>query len=187
MTFSIDQFKSALALGGARPSLFEVQISFNSGSGLISSGLAKTPFMIRAAGIPASTTNSFPVPYFGRQIKFAGDRVFDDWSVAVINDEDFAVRTAFEEWSTLINSHEENISALRPGLGTPGTSSTGYKSNAVVKQYSKLGGNPIAAYQFIGLFPNNISDIPLAWNSTDEIEEFSVQFSYDYWERLSTV
>lgn len=187
MTFSIDQFKSAFALGGARPSLFEVQITFNSGNGLITNGLAKTPFMIRAAGIPASTTNSFPVPYFGRQIKFAGDRVFDDWNVAVINDEDFAVRSAFEEWSNLINSHEANLATLRPGLGTPGSSSTGYKANATVKQFSKLGGSPIAAYQFIGLFPGNISDIPLAWNATDEIEEFTVQFSYDYWEKIITV
>lgn len=186
MTFSIDQFKSALALGGARPNLFEVQITFNSGNGDITNGLLKVPVMVRAASIPAETTGAFPVPYFGRQIKFPGDRTFDDWQVTVINDEDFAVRQAFEQWSQLINSHEPNISALRPGLGTTG-SSTGYKANAVVKQYSKMGGNPIATYQFVGLFPVMISEIQLDWGANDQLEEFGVVFAYDYWDKINTI
>lgn len=181
MAFSIDQFKSALALGGARPSLFEVQITFNPGSGLITDGLIKAPFMVRSASIPASNIGSFPVPYFGRSIKMAGDRVFDDWQVNVINDEDFAVRAAFEEWSKLINSHEANLATLRPGQGALG-GATGYKANAVVKQYSKLGGAPIRSYQFVGLYPTAISEIQLGWADVDTIEEFAVQFSYDYWE-----
>jgi len=186
MAFSIDQFKSALSLGGARPSLFEIQITFNPGNGIITDGLLKAPFMMKAASIPSSIVNSFPVPYFGRHIKFAGDRIFDDWQVSVINDEDFAVRAAFEEWTKLINSHEPNLASLRPGMGTSGSSSTGYKANAVVKQYSKLGGTPIRTYQFIGLFPMAISDIMLGWDDTDRIEEFSVRFAYDYWEVVSS-
>ena len=185
MAFSIEQFKSALALGGARPSLFEIQITFNPGNGTITDGLLKAPFMIRSASIPASVVGSFPVPYFGRQIKLAGDRVFEDWQVTVINDEDFAVRAAFEEWSKLINSHEPNLASLRPGLGTTGASSTGYKATATVKQYSKLGGAPIRAYQFVGIYPTVISDIALGWGDVDQIEEFAVQFSYDYWEEVT--
>jgi hypothetical protein len=187
MAFSIEQFKSALALGGARPSLFEVQISFNPGNGTITNGLTKVPVMVKAASIPASTVQSIPVPYFGRQIKFGGDRTFDDWQVQVINDEDFAVRAAFEEWSKLINSHEGNISALRPGLGTAGSLNTGYKANAVVKQFSKLGGSPIATYQFIGIYPTVIGDIQLSWEAENQIEEFAVVFSYDYWEKVTVV
>lgn len=186
MAFSIDQFKSQLALGGARPSLFEVQITFNPGSGIVTDGLSKLQFMARAASIPPSIVGSFPVPYFGRQIKLAGDRVFEDWQVTIINDEDFAVRSAFEEWSKLINSHEPNLTSLRPGLGTAGGASTlGYKANAEVRQYSKLG-NVIRRYQFVGLYPTAISDIQLNWGETDTIEEFAVQFSYDYWETVDT-
>lgn len=184
MAFSIDTFKSALALGGARPSLFEVQFTFNPGNDIITEGLAKAPFMVRSANIPASNLGSFPVPYFGRQIKLAGDRTFDDWQVVVINDEDFAVRAAFEEWSKLINSHEPNLASLRPGRGTP-TGNTGYKANAVVRQYSKTGAT-IRTYQFIGMYPTIISDIALGWGEVDQIEEFAVQFAYDYWELLDT-
>jgi hypothetical protein len=182
MSFSIDQFKSAMALGGARPSLFEVQITFDPGNGIITNGLTKAPFMITAATLPASAVASFPVPYFGRQIKLAGDRVFEDWAVRVINDEDFAVRAAFEEWSKLINSHEPNLASLRPGGSATATPSTGYKATADVRQYSKLGGTPIRTYKFYGIFPTVISDITLGWGDTDRIEEFDVQFSYDYWE-----
>ena len=185
MAFSIDQFKSALALGGARPSLFEVQFTFNPGNDIITEGLAKAPFMVRSANIPASNLGSFPVPYFGRQVKLAGDRTFDDWQVVVINDEDFAVRAAFEEWSKLINSHEPNLATLRPGRGVVG-GPTGYKANAVVRQYSKLGGAPIRTYQFIGMYPTIISDIALGWGEVDQIEEFAVQFAYDYWELLDS-
>lgn len=184
MAFSIDQFKTALALGGARPSLFEIQISLNTSDATIRNGLIKAPFLVKAATIPASTVNAFPVPYFGRQVKFSGDRVFDDWQVTVINDEDFAVRNAMEQWSQLINSHEPNLSSLRPGLGTT-TGAGGYKANAVVRQYSKLGGLPVATYQFIGLFPTTITEIQLAWEATDQIEEFGVVFAYDYWERVN--
>lgn len=180
MPFSIDTFKSNLALGGARPSLFEVQFTFNTGNNLITQGLAKAPFLVRSANIPASTVGSFPVPYFGRQIKFAGDRTFDDWQVVVINDEDFAVRAAFEEWSKLINSHEANLASLYPGRGTPG-GGVGYKANADVRQYSKNGA-VIRTYQFIGMYPTVVSDIALGWGEVDQIEEFAVQFAYDYWE-----
>lgn len=172
MAFSIDSFKSALALGGARPSLFEVQITFSTDDAVITNGLANLRFLAKGTTIPASNLGSFPVPYFGRQIKFAGDRTFDDWQVNIINDEDFAVRNAFERWSNLINSHEPNIAARRPNE---------YKATAEVKQYSKLGGVPIATYKFIGLYPTVIGDIQLAWEATDQIEEFPVQFAYDYW------
>ncbi len=177
MAFSIDTFKSALALGGARPSLFEVQLTLNTADATIQDGLRKAPFLVKAASIPASNLGSFPVPYFGRQIKFAGDRTFDDWQVTVINDEDFAVRNAMEAWSKIINSHEPNLASARPN---------GYKAEAIVRQYSKLGGIPIATYKFIGLYPTVVSDIQLAWEATDQIEEFGVVFAYDYWERVNS-
>lgn len=197
MAFSIETFKSKLVGGGARPTLFEVQITaptsvalegvdtdavtaaFNGdGSNSVAS------FMIKAAAIPASNVGQIILPYFGRQVKMGGDRTFDDWTVTVINDEDFAVRNALEEWSKLINTHESNLRAL-PGSGGVGALGTpGYKADAVVKQYSKTG-QVLRAYKFIGLYPTNISDIALSWEATDSIEEFTCTFSYDYWEKTT--
>lgn len=166
MAFSINEFKSQLVGGGARPSLFQVQIT----NPILGAADFKIPFMIRSAAIPESSTGFVNVPYFGRFIKYAGDRTFGSWTVTVINDEDFAIRNAMEAWSNAINSHITNFR----------TSPSEYKAQAQVTQYGK-DGLALREYTFEGLFPTTISTIDLAWSSTDQIEEFSVTFEYDLW------
>ena len=98
---TISGFKSALAGGGARPNLFEVSIdSFpDSISSVWGNELRKEfKFLCKASNIPASTVGSIDVPFRGRIFKVAGDRTIDNWSITVINDENFDIRTAFETW-----------------------------------------------------------------------------------------
>jgi hypothetical protein len=166
MAFNINEFKSQLVGGGARPSLFEVRITHP----ILSAADFKIPFMVKTAGLPASNLGTFNVPYFGRQVKYAGDRQFEDWTVTVINDEDFAVRNALEAWSNAINSHASNTRALPQD----------YKSDAQVIQYGK-DGTPLRQYTFQGLYPLTIDAIPLSWETQDQIEEFGVTFQYDLW------
>jgi len=171
MAFNIQEIRSQLALGGARASLFQVQIA-NPANG---AGDIKVPFMVKAAQIPASTLGMIEVPYFGRKIKIAGDRTFAEWTVTVINDEDFLIRNAMEQWMNTINSHAGNIREF--GSASPLL----YKSNAQITQFSKTGV-PIREYTFNGMFPTEVSAIEMAWETTDAIEEFTVTFQYDFWE-----
>ena len=171
MAFNIQEIRSQLVLGGARASLFQVQIS-NPANG---AGDIKVPFMVKAAQIPASTTGVIEVPYFGRKIKVAGDRTFAEWTVTIINDEDFLIRNAMEQWSNSINSHAGNIREF--GSASPLL----YKSNAQITQFSKTGV-PIREYTFNGMFPTEVSAVEMAWETTDAIEEFTVTFQYDFWE-----
>ena len=171
MAFNIQEIRSQLVLGGARASLFQVQIA-NPANG---AGDIKVPFMVKAAAIPASTLGSIEVPYFGRKIKVAGDRTFAEWTVTIINDEDFLIRNAMEQWSNSINSHAGNIREF--GSASPLL----YKSNAQITQFSKTGV-PIREYTFNGMFPTEVSAIEMAWETTDAIEEFTVNFQYDFWE-----
>jgi len=171
MAFNVNEIRSQLTLGGARNSLFQVQFQ-NPANG---AGDLKVPFMVRTAQIPSSDLGIIEVPYFGRKIKLAGDRTFADWTVTVINDEDFAIRNALEQWSNQINSLQGNLrtfSGAAPSL---------YKANAEVTHFSKTGV-PIRTYKFNGIFPQTISTIDVDWNATDSIEEFTVTFQYDYWE-----
>lgn len=165
MAFNINEMRSQLVYGGARQNLFQVRINNPANA----SGDLKTPFMVQAAQIPESTLGVIPVFYFGRQMKLAGDRTFGDWTVTVINDEDFLIRNAMEEWSNRINRLERNVRDINR-----------YKSNATVIQYAK-DGTAIREYKFNGIFPSVISPIELDWASTDQIESFQVTFSYDYW------
>jgi len=171
MAFNIQEIRSQLVLGGARNSLFQVQIA-NPANG---AGDVKVPFMVKAAQIPASTLGMIEVPYFGRKIKIAGDRTFAEWTVTVINDEDFLIRNAMEQWMHSINSHAGNIREF--GSASPLL----YKSNAQITQFSKTGV-PIREYTFNGMFPTEVSTIEMAWETNDTIEEFTVTFQYDFWE-----
>lgn len=164
MPFNINEFKSQLVGGGARPTLFQVQLA----NPIEPAADIKVPFMVKTAGLPASNLGSYTVPYFGRQVKYGGDRTFEDWTVTVINDEDFAVRNALEAWSNAVNSHDSNTRALPQS----------YKSNGIVTQYSK-NGSPLRTYIFEGLYPVTIDSIPLSWETVDTIEEFGVTFQYD--------
>jgi hypothetical protein len=179
MAFNVGTFKTAgLVNGGARPSLFEVELSFPLGARPVPNG---GRFLIKAAQLPASTVDSIDVPYFGRKVKVVGDRTFADWTVTVMNDEDFNIREALEEWSNELNQLEGNRQTLPAGL-----TGASYKANMVVRQFSKVqesGVDPTAtrAYTFVGAFPTSIDAISLDWDRTNTIEEFDVTFAYDYW------
>jgi hypothetical protein len=166
MAFNINEFKSQLTGGGARPTLFQVQIL----NPVAPEADFKVPFMVRAAGIPGSTLGSYEVPYFGRNIKYAGDRTFEDWTVTCINDEDFIVRNGMEAWMNAINTHDSNLRALPQD----------YKSNAVITQYSK-DGEAIRSYVFEGMYPTTVDQIEMDWGTVDTVEEFGVTFQYDFW------
>jgi len=174
MPFNINSFKyNGLVYGGARPSLFNVQLSIPQGIGIDNISAQKFEFVCRTAELPASTVGSFDVPYFGRKIKLAGDRSFADWQVNVMNDEDFAVRAMFEKWSNAINRLVSNVR-------DPVVNFENYKTDLTVIQYSKDGGI-IRSYDIIGAFPTEIGAIALDWDSQNTMETFPVTFSYDYW------
>lgn len=172
MAFSINEFKAlGLVNGGARPTLFQVEVAPPPLLGFEQNFAQKFSFTCRAAELPASDVASFDVPYFGRKIKLAGDRTFADWRTTVMNDEDFLVRAMFEKWSNYINTMQSNIRVFGP---------QDYKSSLLVTQFGK-SGNLLRSYEIIGAFPTVVDAIPLDWNSTNAVEEFSVTFSYDYW------
>lgn len=182
MPFNINQFRSAMSLDGARPNLFECRINFPSvareTSRTGSDGLSvasQFSFFCRAAQLPGSTVNAIPVPYFGREVKFAGNRLFTEWTVTILNDENFRVRNALELWMNGLNSHRNNI--RNANFESP----LGYQRNGTVIQYGK-GGNSLKSYTFIGMFPIDVSPIELDWGANDTIEEYAVTFAYQWWE-----
>ena len=171
MAFNINEIRSNLRFGGARPTLFQVILDspFDRSIGSV------TPFMCRSASIPPSIINPIEVPYFGRMMKVAGDRNFENWGVQIYNDEDFRIRHAMESWHNQINSLSQNRNITE-------RQEVVYKTDAEVLQYSKIGGTPIRRYKFFGLFPVLVSEIELAWEAQNQIQVFNVQFSYDYYE-----
>jgi hypothetical protein len=174
MAFNIQQFRSEMVGDGARPNLFEVTMQFPAFSG-IANAATKLTFMCKSAQLPGSTVGVVPVSYFGRELKFAGNRVFADWAVTIINDEDFVVRNAFEKWMEALNSHQLNI------RNPAALANVNYTVNADVTQYGKTGVS-LKKYKLIGVFPSDVSPIELDWGANDQMEEFSVALAYQWWE-----
>ena len=178
---TITDFKGQLTGGGARPNLFSVALTFPTtvGTQAITNAAAagsKVEFLAKSAALPASNITPIEVPFRGRVLKVAGERTFDTWSITVINDVDFQIRTAFEEWMNGINDLNQATGETRPAE---------YDCDLQVSQLNRAG-EPIRSYDFIGCFPTNISQIDLSMDTTDTIEEYSVEFQILYWRAFAT-
>ena len=110
----ITDFKSRISGGGARPNLFEVELAFPGVVGVENDVLSKARFLVKAAALPASTVSPIEIPFRGRVLKIAGDRTFDTWTITVMNDIDFSIRSAFEKWMNLINNVNDNTGIQDP-------------------------------------------------------------------------
>ena len=188
---SIDQFRGKFA-EMARPNLFQVSIYLpktqlaplqpvndalvsstqdNDGNGTTSLD-ELTQFMVKAASFPASTIGVVEVPFRGRQLKIAGDRTYEPWSVTVLNDEGFTIRQQMETWAQTIQEYKINGSSAQ---------STGeYMGRAIVDQLSR-DGEVIKQATLEGIWPSNISALDLDWGTNDTPEEYTVEFQVQYW------
>ena len=163
---------------GVKPNMFMVDVNFPGALSKSADDLETTNIMCKSAALPGSNLGVIEVPFRGRTVKIAGDRTFDTWTVTFFNDKDFKLRAFFEEWANKINSHEANTSELF----VP-NSSTGYTADLKVKQLEKddtTTGSVLRQYTLFYCFPTNVSQIDLAYDSNDQIEEFTVEWQYSY-------
>ena len=170
---TISNFKSKLTGGGARANLFEVVLTFPDVAQPDSAVLDKARFLVKGANLPASNVAQIEVPFRGRVLKIAGDRTFDSWTVTVINDTDFAIRSAFERWSNTINRLSDNT-----GLTNPAD----YQSDAFVYQFDR-DGSTLRSYRFYDTFPTQVGPIELSYDAQG-IQEFTAELQVQYWEAI---
>jgi len=186
---TIYDFKNRLTGGGARANLFECELAFPSAVVVDAEANRDFRFLIKAAQLPASTLQTMQVPFRGRTLKLAGDRVFDTWTITVLNDTNFRLRNAFEKWSNYINRHDDNSGVITPAS---------YQREIVVHQLSRgtPSDTPVAdtapktgsaipilkSYKLYGCYPSSVDAIPLSYDTTDTIEEFGVTFEVQWWD-----
>lgn len=173
MSLNVDDFKAKLKTGGARPNLFRVTCNF---PGFAGGDTELASFMIKSASLPGSTIGMITVPFRGRQIKIAGDRTFEDWSITVINDGAFKSRNAFERWSNVINNHIANKGEHNP---------LAYQTDMMIEQLDR-NDQVVKKYTIRGVFPTVVAPIEVSYESNDAVEEFSVTLAYQYWESDTT-
>ena len=181
---TISDFKSKLTGGGARANLFEVVLTFPDAAQPAQDVLDKSRFLVKGARLPASNIAQIEVPFRGRVLKIAGDRTFEPWTITVMNDSEFKMRSAFELWASSIQAYNENFTSA----GTLGdnSDSSGYFADMTVHQLArdlKDGESPkiLKSYKFYNIFPSNIAAIDLDYGNNDAVEEFTVEMQVQYW------
>ena len=167
---------------GVKNNLFIVRFQFPSAMSGDAPTLDTVDMLCKAAALPASNLGVIEVPFRGRTVKIAGDRTFDTWTATIINDRNYTIRHGFEKWMEGINSHQGNSAATI----SPDVSGTGYLQDLVVYQLERGAtptdpGSVLRSYDLFGCFPTNISKIDLAYDSNDQIEDFTVEFQLQYW------
>lgn len=171
---TIEQFKGVLKGGGVRPTMFQVSLSFPEdvvSDGLSADGDRRVTFLCKGASLPPSSIGQIDIPFRGRNLKVAGDREFADWSVTVINDDSFLIKNAMEKWSEKIQRHNY-------ALGE--TELANYFSDGYVRQLDR-DATVLRTYAFRGIWPKEISNIDLSFESQNAIEEYTVDFCVQYW------
>ena len=179
-TSNVSQFLQTIGQG-VKPNMFLVDIKFpnNLGDGSDALGTDLTNILCKSAALPGSNLGVIEVPFRGRTVKIAGDRTFDTWSATFFNDKNMELRGLFEEWANLLNTHEANTA---PRF-LPDSAGSGYMASLYVTQLEKddkEGGSAIRTYKLHHCFPTNISQIDLAYDSNDQIEEFTVEWQYSF-------
>ena len=171
----ITDFKSKLSGGGARSNLFECELAFPQAVNVegLNDILNKARFLVKAANLPASNVAPIEVPFRGRVLKIAGDRTFDTWTITIINDTDFAIRSAFEKWMNTINRVSDNTGTTNPA---------DYQADAFVFQLDR-SGETLRKYKFYDVFPTQVAPIELSYDAQG-IQEFQGELQVLYWEAI---
>ncbi len=170
---TISNFKSKLTGGGARANLFEVVLTFPDAAQPDQEVLEKSRFLVKGANLPASNVAQIDIPFRGRILKIAGDRTFDTWTVTIINDTDFAIRSAFENWMNVINRLSDNTGLVNPA---------DYQADAYVYQLDR-DGSSLRSYRFYDTFPTQVGPIELSYDAQG-IQEFTVELQVQYYEAI---
>ena len=164
---------------GIKPNMFSVDINFPGGSDFTNGDKQLTNILCKSAALPGSNLGVIEVPFRGRTVKIAGDRTFDTWTATFFADSNMEIRALFEDWANSINSHEANTAERF----LPNSGSTGYMADLFVSQLEKddqVGGSVIRTYQLHHCFPTNVSAIDLAYDSNDQVSEFTVEWQYSF-------
>ena len=169
-TFNVERFKSALTNGGARPNQFAVQLSFPTYVATQSLAVARAPFLVSIAELPGQTVNPAIVQYRGREVKFAGDRIYAPWTVTILNDSDMSIRNALEQWTGGMEDYASKFGRLQPSE---------YQRDLQVFQLDR-NGNILKSYNLVNAFPVDISPVALDFGANDQISQFTVTFQYQH-------
>ena len=171
-SFNIDAFTSKLTHGGALASLFECELTGQTGG---QKGSIDTwTFMCKGVTFPASAIDVATVTYMGRALNIPSNRAAAQLTTSVYNDENMDIRNHVENWMERLNSHKSNK------RNKDFKKILDYTATMKVRQLKKDGSGDSKQYVFNNVWPSSTGEITLSWD-TNEIQTFDITWEYSYW------
>ena len=159
---NVNAFIGALQGGGARPNQFKVTF------GALGENFT---FLCRSAQIPALTIGEVTIPFRGRFVYVPGDRTYDPWGITVMNDRSYAIRSTLEAWMN--DLQDIGSSTVSNAIG-----SEVYRQVSV--EQLDRSDLTIRTYTLYDAWPQTLDAIDLAYDTNDQLEEFSCTFRFNY-------
>ena len=183
--FSVTKFRAELGTG-SRPNLFKVQVT--PPTGFAAADFASFEYLCRSGSLPSATLGTIEIPMNGgRRLKMGGDRTFSEWTSTILNDENFKIRSLMESWQNNIVKTNFEISTTLGNRGAniaaTNTTPAGLYGTVMIYQLKEDGSSvPNGSYRLKNCWPSDISAIDLSYDTTDAVEDFTVTWTYDYFE-----
>ena len=182
--FNISSFRTAIK-SGSRPNLFRINVT--APSGLTGANITGYTALVRSAALPSATIGTIELPMNGgRRFKLGGDRVFTEWTSTVLNDEHYTIRSSLEAWQNamVFTNFEKSTLGNRSSVGGgANTAPTGLYGTVLIYQLAEDGSAVTnGSYKLVNCWPSDISAIDLSYDTTDAVEDFTVTWTYDYYE-----
>jgi len=172
---TLSNFKTALEYGGARPSLFDIEVDLSSPSLMsgVAAGVDNIISHCNVSAIPPLTVTPIEKQYFGRTVKIPGDIVYGDLTTTIYQTESGTERIGIEAWMDSINGHISNKNKLDTKYA--------YYAKGTLIQYGK-DGSTLSTVNFVDCWPQTVSEIALSYDTASDIEQFDVTWSYNYYD-----
>lgn len=168
-SIKLSDFKSNIK-SLARPNRFWVEIS----SPNVVFNNQTLGFFTKSVSLPGVTVGDIELHWFGKSYKIAGDPTYEDLTISFLNSSDFELRNLILKWIRIISANGDNERENHED----------YKGNIEISQLGD-NGEPLQIIHCEGVYPKSLDAIELSMESIDSIEEFSVNFAYDYWYNLN--
>jgi hypothetical protein len=172
----LKDFKNQLS-DFARPNRFTVEVYIPSTIGIDTSKIEIFTWTAQSASIPSRSQGEVSIKFHGMELKLPGDYSKQNLSITFLNDYDFVGKSLIEKWmefggQRVADNNEKTYAANMLG------------ATIVVNQKGRTDVSSLASYKFYDVFPISMSAIDLDMTNTDQIEKFTVDFSYSYFENL---
>lgn len=177
---NIDNFRAGF--DGVRANRYKIVTGALSGLNSSSSGMSNSELYVKAVSMPGSNIGMIPVSFQGRQIKFSGERQFNEWSFTCYDSASAGVRSKFESWINLLDDKlTHRVSYNEAEMWDV------FYNDAADQGHPGNSAGAGKGFRLHHVWPVDISPIDLSYDMVDSFAEFTVTIAYDWHEALGGI